>query len=39
MNSQWGTVFLLTQNYHLISVNLLSADSGYIFEMKSKDWN
>lgn len=39
MYSQWGTVFLLTQNYHLIHMNLLSADSGYIFKMGSKDLN
>lgn len=39
MNSQWGTDFLLTQNYHLWCMNLLSADSDYIFEMGRKDLN
>lgn len=34
-----GALFLLTQNYHLIHMNSLSAESGYRSETSSRDFN
>lgn len=39
MNSLWGAAYLLTQNYHLVRMNVVSADSAYLLEMRSQDLN